>query len=95
MKVIITEEKIKVGIEWICEKFKKYHSEYVKDIEVYDKGYENSNHYAVRIKFYSGPDSKFWPLTQLKRYEQDEIANKLWSDIYNMIKQPVGIYIDR
>ena len=95
MKILITENKRLLAINWICEKFKKHNSDYVKDIEILDKGFNDINQYGVKIIFYSGPDSKFWPLTQSKRNRQDDIANKLWDEIYNMIKEPVSLYLQR
>jgi|Laugresbdmm110sd_1035091.scaffolds.fasta_scaffold24441_3 hypothetical protein len=95
MKILITESKKLRAINWVCDRFVEHNSDYVKDVDVYDKGYNDNNAYSVRITYYNGPDSKFWPLTQSKRNQQDEIADKLWNEIYNLMKEPIGIYIDR
>jgi len=95
MKIIITESKKLVAINWICDKFKEHNSDYVNDIKVLDKGFNDINQYGVKVIFYSGPDSPFWPLTQSKRNQQDEIVNQLWDEIYNMVKEPVSVYIQR
>lgn len=91
MKILITENKRLLAINWICEKFKKHNSDYVKDIEIFDKGFNDINQYGVKIIFYSGPDSP----RQLTLSKQDDIANKLWDEIYNMIKEPVSLYLQR